>query len=266
MNSESHIRDEALRRMLVATIDSAPVVSRQRWRVVVASAATFALAGALTGGALASVATANNNVEGYAPFEIGPPPILDDDAEILSTPMVLTGRGPGSIDLGAAPPDANALALAIYCLENGAFRTNLDGEFVLGLTCTAEPGDPDGGGAGIVPTFDGELPREITVEADSGAYAVWVAWVDQPADAEPSAAQQEALADGIVTRDEYAAGYQRYVACMAELGFVVDGRDTGEGIIGYVIPGSTGNSGAANRCYEAEFYQLDSTYQVSLED
>lgn len=160
MSPESPIREVALRRMLVATVDSAPVEARPRWRVVTASIAAFALAGALTGGALASVATAADDVEGYGPFEIGPPPILDDDVEILSTPIVLTGRVTGSFDLGAAPPGSNALALAIYCLETGSFRANLDGVFTLGLACTPEVGGPSTGGGGSVEPFEGEAPRE----------------------------------------------------------------------------------------------------------
>lgn len=266
MNSESDTRDQALRRMLVATADSAPTPAPPRWRVAVASVSAFALAGALTGGALATVGAPSTETSAFdAPLEIATPPILEDDAQILGTPFYVTGREPALVDLGPAPEGANALAIAIYCLDVGSYEVALDGRFELGMGCTPESGRPiTGGGGGVVP-FDGAAPRELSVDLESGGYAVWAAWVDQPADAEPSAAQLEALADGVVTRDEYLAGFDRYVACMAELGFEVYGGDRGQEILSYAIPGNAGESGAANRCYEAEFYQVDSAWQVAHE-
>lgn len=268
MNSEGHTRDEALRRMLVATADSALAPARPRWRLAVASIAAFALAGALTGGALATATTAPANDDRFdALLEIDVPPILDDDVLIMGTPMVVTGREPSVVDLGPAPPGANGIALAMYCLEFGSYRTELDGRFEMGMNCTPDSeSDPVGGGGGGVTTFDRIAPRMLSVDLESGRYLVWAAWVYQPADGEPSAAQLEALVDGLVSREEYVAAFDRYVACMAELGFEVYGGDRGQEVLSYAIPGNAGQSGAANRCYEAEFYQVDSAWQIAHED
>jgi hypothetical protein len=268
MNRESDPRDEALRRMLVAAADSSLTPARPRWRLAVASVSAFALAGALTGGTLATVGAAPANDSRFdAPLEIEVPPILDDDVRILGTPIVVTGREPAYVDLGPAPEGANGLALAMYCLEFGSYRTELDGSFEMGMTCTPDSeSDPIGGGGGGVTMFGDTPPRVLSVDLDFGRYAVWAAWVDQPADAEPSVAQQEALSDGVVSREEYVAGFDRYVACMAALGFEVYGSNREEEIIGYAIPGSAGQSGAANRCYEAEFHLVDMEWQIAHED
>lgn len=267
MNPETHPRDEVLRRLLVATIDSGPAPVRPRWKVAAASVGAFALAGALTGGALASVgASPAHNQQFDAPLEISTPPILEDDVRILGTPLYVTGRQPAVVDLGAAPAGANALAVAIYCLDVGSYRVNFDGRFEFGLACTPEDGRPSTGGGGEVAPFDGSAPRELSIDLDSGGYAVWAAWVDRPANAEPSAIQQGALADGVVTREEYVAGFERYVACMADLGFTVSYGDTDREIIGYTILGNSGDSGAANRCYEAEFHLVDVEWQVAHQD
>jgi hypothetical protein len=266
MNSEHQNRDEALRRLLVATVDSGPAPARPRWRVAAASIGAFAVAGALTGGTLATVGASPADSSLFdVPIEISTPPILEDDVRILGTPIYVTGREPTLVDLGLAPEGANGLAVAIYCLEVGSYRVALDGRFELGMECTPESGPSTGGGGGVVPFADGP-PRELSVDLDSGGYAVWAAWVDRPADAEPSAAQLEALADGVVSREEYLAGFDRYVACMAALGFEVFVGNREKEIIGYSIPGTAGDSGAANRCYEAEFHLVDAEWQVAHED
>jgi hypothetical protein len=262
MTSDPTLRDRALRRVLVATVDAGAGPQPSRWRLPVASIAVFALAGALAGVAVATFQPPADIVPGEEPIDFRPPPFLEDDVLVLGSPFVLSGREPGSIDLGPAPADANGLAIAISCLEAGSYDVSLDGEPAMGTTCAEEDGPPTGGGATVV-AFGDDPPRELSVDFGSGSFAVWAAWVDQPADAEPSAAQSEALADGEVTREEYAAGFDRYVACMADLGFAVDRLDTGEDVISYVIPGNAGHSGAANRCYEAEFQELDMIWQVA---
>ncbi len=58
MNPDNHTRDETLRHLLVATADAAPGPTRPKWRLAVVSVSSFALAGALTGGTLATVGAA----------------------------------------------------------------------------------------------------------------------------------------------------------------------------------------------------------------
>ncbi|MDQ1529826.1 MAG: hypothetical protein QOH77_1616, partial [Actinomycetota bacterium] len=59
MNSETPMdRDTELRRMLVTTVSATPLLrSRARPKVIVGAIAAFAVAGALTGGAVASASS-----------------------------------------------------------------------------------------------------------------------------------------------------------------------------------------------------------------
>jgi hypothetical protein len=264
MNPDNHTREEMLRHLLVATADAAPGPTRPKWRLAVVSISSFALAGALTGGTLATVGATPGGVDQVAEaVQVTTPPFLDDDVSILGAPIYATGQQAATFDLGEAPDRANGLALAIYCLEAGEYRVDLDGEFAWGTTCTPVEERPTTGGGATVVVFDGDPPRELSVDLESGEYAIWAAWVDQPADAEPSAAQQAALADGVVTREEYRAGFDRYVACMTDLGFPVSLSGTDLEVISYAIPGDAGSSGAANRCYEAEFQLVDIEWQLA---
>jgi hypothetical protein len=258
-------RDEMLRRVLVATVDAGTAPPRSRWHLAVGSLAAFALAGALTGGAVAGVARPEPTSILGEMVEISAPPILDDDVQILGVPFVITAGETSHLDLGLAPDSADGLAIAIYCLAPGNYRVFLDGQFEIGNGCdeASQTGIPSGGGGGIVDFRNGRPPTKLAVEAPSGAYALWAAWVDRPDPVEPSAAQQESMADGVVTREEYLAGLDRYVACMAEVGFVVSLGSRDSEIVGYVIPGPAGRSGDANRCYEVEFRDVDIEWQVA---
>lgn len=264
MDNETRTRDRVLRHMLVATVDSGVATPRPVWRTAALSVGAFALAGALAGGTMVAVGAlrADPASYDYEPFEIDAASHLEDDVVIFGSPIVVTGSQPTTVDLGRAPSGANGLALAIYCLEAGAYTVALDGEFTMGTECTEESG-PVGGGSATVEMFVDGPPHDLSVDLDSGGYAVWAAWVNQPADAEPSAAQREALVDGVVTREEYLAGFERYVACMADLGFVVSHGPLEQEVLGYSIPGTAGNSGAANRCYEAEFHLVDVDWQIA---
>jgi hypothetical protein len=258
-------RDQMLRRMLVATVDASAAPPRPRRQLVVASVAAFTLAGALTGGAVASVATPERTGALGDMVEIGAPYMLDDDVQILGVPLVITAGQSSQLDLGVAPASADGLAIALYCLGPGSFRVLLDGQLETGADCDEDSptGVPGGGGGGVIDIRNGRAPELLAVEARSGAYALWAAWVDRPEPVGPSAAQQEAMADGVVTREEYLVGFDRYVACMAGIGFEVYVSSRDSEIVSYAIPGSAGRSGDANRCYEVEFHYIDMDWQVA---
>lgn len=261
MDTEADTRTRLLRRMLVATVDSGLPSPRSIWRTAAASVGAFALAGALAGGTMAAVGALQTGTASYdGTLEVSRPDLLDDDVVILGTPLTVAGREDAVIDLGPAPEAANGLVFQIYCLEPGFYRVDLDDHPFTEVTCTSESERPKLVSS-AVETFDGVAPRTIAINLDSGGYLLWAAWVDQPADAEPSAVQQEALADGVVSREEYIAGFERYVACMADLGFVVSHGPLELEVLSYSIPGEAGHSGAANRCYEAEFILVDTEWQ-----
>lgn len=263
MDAEADLRTKLLRRQLVATVDSGLSPPRPRWRTAAAAVGAFAFAGALAGLTVATIGAQQADTSSYdVTLENTRPNILDDDVVILGAPITVSGRDDAVLDLGPAPEAANGLVFQIYCLEPGFYRMDLDDQPFTEVTCTSESERPELASS-VVETFDGPAPRTIGIHLDSGGYLIWAAWVDQPADAEPSAAQQEALADGVVTREEYVAGFERYVACMADLGFPVSHSGIDLEVLSYAIPGDAGHSGAANRCYEAEFLLIDSWWQVA---
>jgi hypothetical protein len=263
MDAETRTRDRQLRRMLVATVDSGLPAPRPTWHTAALSVGAFAFAGALAAGTLVTIGELQAEPASYdATLEISRPDLLDDDVVILGAPLTVAGREDADIDLGLAPGTANGLVFQIYCLEPGFYRVEFDEEPFTDVTCTEESEEPEIVARGVK-SFDGPAPRTITIDLESGGYLLWVAWLDQPADAEPSSAQREALDDGVVTREEYLAGFERYVACMADLGFVVSHGPLELEVLSYSIPGEAGHSGAANRCYEAEFQFVDMEWQVA---
>ncbi|GHF24273.1 hypothetical protein [Pseudolysinimonas yzui] len=261
MNPESSDRDEVLRRLLVATVDAGSAPRRRRWQLPVASIGAFALAGALTGGALATT----RELSDYgAVVEVDVPAFVFDDAEVLGSPVVFTGRDDAIIDIGSRPDGATALGIALYCLEPGSYEVRFDGTFTMGTECTSTSSGPDSGGGGYQP-FEGDGPHQVSVISNSGRYVVWVGWVDRPADPEPSAEYRAAIADGVVTREEYVAGFERYVACLSDVGVELINVDTSTDIFDFSIPGAAVDSGLEHRCYRSEFYEIDMLWQVSRE-
>jgi hypothetical protein len=259
MNPSSTDRDEILRRLLVATVDAGPAPRRARWMLPVASIGAFALAGALTAGALVSVRSADSGAE---PVDLPPAPWIYDDAEILGTPISVASSRTTTIDLGTPPAGADNLAVSLYCLEPGVFTESFDGGQWSSRYDCSDSDAGSGGGGGYEPVT-GDAPRSLTVTVESGRFAVWIAWVDVADDPEPSAEYQAALADGIVTREEYLAGFERYVTCLADAGYALHSVNTESEIIDYAIPSDVVDSGVEHQCYEREFFEIDSGWQIA---
>ena len=84
--------------------------------------------------------------------------------------------------------------------------------------------------------------------------------------AQMSPTQSDAMADGIVTADEYEAGYQRYAACMSNAGYEVHEAERENDVITYFVTSDAVDSGADGECYNAEFLFVDQTWQVAHEN
>ncbi|MBD7949320.1 MULTISPECIES: hypothetical protein [Oerskovia] len=83
---------------------------------------------------------------------------------------------------------------------------------------------------------------------------------------EMSAEQASALEDDEVDREEYEAGFRRYVACMNGAGFEVLGGDVSSAVISYSIAQAAIDEGVEAECYGSEFEHLDRKWQVANED
>ncbi|MFB2597087.1 hypothetical protein ACEXQE_04765 [Herbiconiux sp. P17] len=82
----------------------------------------------------------------------------------------------------------------------------------------------------------------------------------------PSLAQQEALADGVVDRAEYEAGFAGYQACMSDGGYTVEVLDASGTIIHYRQLAQSSDDGTAYRCYQIEFAGVDESWQIAHQD
>lgn len=85
---------------------------------------------------------------------------------------------------------------------------------------------------------------------------------------EPVVSQEvrDALADGVVTYDEYMAGFLRFSACVEASGYsLVVGEESNQ-VIDYSVPAEAVSSGVEAECYDTEFGPIDSSWQISRED
>lgn len=265
-DSRIPLRTAALRAELVAqaaaSAPRAPAVTTGR--VAVAAVLAFALAGATTGGAVAATGmlTPTSTVE-FSMEELRV--ISFPGAELLGTPLVVTGSGETVVRLDDRPERATALALRVQCLDPGRYDVLIDGLPDGWIQC--DVGD-DGA---FSPTDSRQLtdltvenPQSVTVRGQGGdRYVISVSWAVSAWAIEPSEAQAAALADGVVTREEYLAGLDRYVTCMEASGWSVAVVDRAAELVEYSIEALSGDDDA--RCYTAEFYELDMAWQVSRE-
>ena len=260
-------RSAVLRAELVAqAAESAPrAPSVTTGRVAVAAVLAFALAGATTGGAVAATgmltptSTVELSMEELRIFSF-------PGAELLGAPLVASGTGETIVQLDARPEGATGLALRVQCLDAGRYDVVIDDVPDNWLQCdTGREGAFAPGGFSQLYDLGSTGPNTVTVQGDPGDhYVIWVSWAILPAPVEPSPAQLDALADGVVTRDEYVAGLDRYIACMEASGWSVAVGDREAEVIEYSIEAISGDDDA--RCYAAEFFELDMGWQVSREE
>ena len=258
------LRDQELRRMLVATSTAEPV-RPQRRSAVMASLAAFVMAGALTGGAVSAVALSADDRPATVSIDEMKNLVVYDDAQLYGTPFVLSGQGTTTIQLGDAPEGAKQIAVAFHCDDAGTFRVLVDGELQGESRCSEEDtADTNGGGYHSI-TGDGE--HTLTIDtARSNRFVVWTSWANRATAPEPSAAQNAALSDGVVTETEYRDGFARYDGCMINAGSPLVGVDQSGTLIKYSNTGDSVTSGVEGRCYALEFTQLDSAWQIQNED
>ncbi len=81
-----------------------------------------------------------------------------------------------------------------------------------------------------------------------------------------SEAQRSALADHVVSYDEYQDAYRRYSACVEAAGYAVERLGETNRVIDYRIPEAAVQDGSASVCYDRHFRLVDSTWQLSRED
>ena len=255
-----------LRRALVATVDAAPFSRRlPRRRLTSFAIAAFVLAGAATGGAVASVPRAGGELP--TPEQVHDSGLVlkngtvPDYATLYGTPFNFAASGTMTLNVGRQPEGATALAFGLDCLEAGTFEFAVDGTWFGSVTCDERDADRLGGGGWPVEVFGGGT--HIVKISGAGQFVVWAQWMSLPALLPSSTEQREAMADGVVTREEYVAGFQRFVTCIEAGGWHVDGDWVGdnETVISYALPSGAVDDGTERNCYGPEFEELDTAWQ-----
>jgi hypothetical protein len=263
-------RTTALRSLLVETVDAAPARGgRLRPRWVVAAIAAFALAGAGAGGGIAAFATADRTADDPAvtvSAEAFAASILGSHAQTFGTPFVVSASGTITIDLGERPEGATSLLLITDCIDFGKVDYSIDGEWLGSSECIDDgSGDPPGGGGGGFTPVEGDGRHELALDG-TARYVVWAAWAADQPEPVPSAAQQAEMADGVVTEAEYQAAFARFSQCMTDAGYPLGGVGQMGYLINYYSSDAAYTAGVDRQCYESEFMQVDSTWQVAHED
>ena len=268
-------RDEALRRELVMAATPAPHKERMTPRTLVAGAAAIALASALTGGALSAVALGAGG-EQQAPAEITSSDIaavtarglelVGTHAELFGTPFIVSGRGNVVVELGPVPEGASSVAFALKCVSEGMIGVAVNGgPQEAWVTCEDHEGNGRYGGFGTFIDTVTDSANTITLES-SANLVLWASWAKQAERPAQSQAQVDALADGVVTAEEYDAGFERFAGCMAAAGHSLSGINKGTTVYSYVMGEAAVSTGTDVQCYEAEFMEIDSSWQIANAD
>jgi hypothetical protein len=263
MNTEPPPSDRAaqFRKALVATANLGPYVRRRPpLKLVIGLVLAFVVAGALTGGTLAAAGTVDPAIltaqAGAAAS--GHQFVGMADGTLIGQPIIRTATGDQLVDVGTPPSRGATLVLGFECIDPGSFVWLVDGRSI----ATYPACEPDGGtGMTMVPVGSGGHTFAVKAEK-STRFVIWLSWMTVPKLSE-SAAEHQELADGVVTRDEYVAAFNRYEGCMAGLGHPNDRVPAGIELE-YQGGEAAANDGSYARCYDTEFEGVDLKWQSEL--
>lgn len=252
-------RDAALRELLVSTADRTAPRFSPRQSVAVAAVVSALLGAAIGGGvSVAAIAATSSPSVRTVPDTDAFRNIVHDDATVFGSPILVNAAGTTRIELGERPEGATQLALALQCETPVRFDIRVDDVNQGFYDCVS------GTGGSTYPTVSAGS-HTVTIETNnSNPYTLFAAWFT-PAPVSVSTEQEHALADEIVTEDEYRAGFAGYEACLAEAGYPLHAVDDTATVIEYSIPAEAVSAGDDERCYTSEFARLDVLWQISQE-
>lgn len=237
-------RLDALRTGLVEQVSS-----RRRRRIPVwAAIAAFAIAGAATGGAVSAAALArpdSPSVSVTKDMFLG----LLRGGHTVGALISQTTTGSTEIDLGPRPVGATGIVTALQCGGDGGYLQTVGGEAQLHQQCASN--ELSGVSTDLDPTTS-----TVSMDADPGlTYTIWVQWFTTPAPAQPSSAQQAAVADGVITEAEWHATVDRFAACMSGAGYPLLSYDYDPFSFGMSTDAE--RTGAVERCEQSELDQVE---------
>lgn len=252
MSRDTLERDAALRRLLVAQATRHP--RSFPWPALVGSVAVAAMLAGVAIGATAFRAPGDPQV-GVTPADPALPWFISDESTVVGTPMTIRTSEAVAYEAGDPPVGATGLAVWVDCAEGGTFASEIDGRPDLGGDCFET-----GGGYVRFAPFG---PNVVRVTPSGGPATITVAWIARWNDITPGAEVEAALADGVVTEEEYRAGFDRFAACMELWGAPILGSQWVNDRYFYTTSGDHRMYGALHECYGTEFEQLDIAWQVA---
>lgn len=256
MSNDRDDRTTQLRQLLVEGATRAEKERQRPWRLV-SLVAGIALASGVTGALSATALTQSMPYDEKTTTTLALS-VARPNSTAVGQPFYVSSRTAATIQLGEQPAAATGLAIRAQCTDPGSVDIALDGTRIWSFSCTEES---TGGGGGSVSAVSGSGDHELSFTGSGGAFAAWIVWVTEPPMPESSAQQTAEIADGVVTRDEYVAAFNRFVGCMGGAGYEIGGVDI-DGIFTYSIPSAAVTSGADELCYVTQFGAVDMAWQV----
>ena len=252
-------RSEALRRALVATASAQPYARpRPRRKLFFATVGAFALAGALTAGAVTTAAVTASDDSTYI-FVSGAAHQYGEHRRLVGQPQMASGSTTVEFALGAAPRGATTVVVAYSC-ENPGFGLTVGGKSAKTDCANATPHQPDIVEVSVAKT------DSVSIEATSRAghpFVLWASWAKP--NATQSVQQKLELMDGTVTRDEYLAAFNRMVGCMTAGGYGFDVPPENTTLLNYAVSEDS-SAYWESVCYPREFEGVDAQWQIENED
>lgn len=245
-------RDRALRALLVDRVERS--VRRRRWLVPTVGIGAFVAAGALTAGALVGTGLLQQSLapeDAAALVGTG----AAGDVTLLGAPVARVSDGPTSLTLPGRPSGAEHVAVGLQCAPTGTASVTVAG----GAPTTA-----DCGTSVVLPVRADAAGRQTVRVEHEGPMTVWASWARPDPVPGPSPQQQAALEDGVVTRSEYVAAWDRYVGCMRASGHPVDLGPEQPVVFAIGIPVEAVQ--ADGRCGPSELSDVDSMWQSEHPD
>lgn len=251
--TKANDRDAAVRALLVDTVAQTPR-RRRRWRLpTIAGAVVCVLGGAAAGGAITAAANpdpaaiAAQNRAAIVVGGAGSP-----YQEVVGTPVGRVGSAEETITVGRAPSGADTFRWVATCRTSGTLSEWRSGKVWGTGPCEA--------GSTASNTYSAKeiAGRQIRIAADRDlGWTLSYGWLRTPPMPEASAAQDEAMDDGIVTRSEYLAAFDRFQGCMTARGESLGRIPTSSLFVAY----AASDAYALDWCIASEFDAVDATWQ-----
>lgn len=259
-------RDTALHDLLVRAVETTPRPRRRRWRAAtIGGAVVCTLVGGVVGGTITAAATPDPEaVAAQAGARTAVQGATLEYMRIVGTPRATLGSGDRTVAIGTPPRGADQFVWSFRCRSDtgvtsvGPVRTDA-------TTAAAEPGTAlsdactDGATVNGAVSVDEVTGRTLAVRTSrDGDWTLSTGWVASPPMPEPSAAQRAALTDGVVTRSEYLAAFQRFQGCMTARGQSLGVVPDSSLFVAYGVP----DVFVGDACGRAEFDQVSAAWET----